>query len=260
MSFELTWLPEALLAANLKVATVPGWENRGRASMGTVRGVLCHHTAGPATGNMPTLRTLVEGRSNLAGPLAQLGLGRDGTFYVVAAGRCNHAGTGRWDGVGDGNANLIGVEAENSGTPRDPWPEVQLAAYAHGVAAILAHARLGAERCIGHKEWAPRRKTDPTFDMTAFRDRVRDILAGQAEPLRPIPAVEPDGAHPRPTLRRGSTGDAVSGLQRALGLGADGVFGAQTEAAVRSLQRQKHLVPDGIVGPITWQAAGVAAF
>src|SRR5262245_36671178 len=88
--FSLTWLPGVLKAAGLKVAVVDGWESRGRDEMGQVVGVICHHTAGPRLGNMPSLRTLIEGRPDLPGPLAQLGLGRDGTYYVVAAGRCNH--------------------------------------------------------------------------------------------------------------------------------------------------------------------------
>lgn len=46
------------------------------------------------------------------GPHAQLGLGRDGTFYIIAAGRCNHAGKGNWKGVTDGNGFFIGIEAE----------------------------------------------------------------------------------------------------------------------------------------------------
>jgi peptidoglycan hydrolase-like protein with peptidoglycan-binding domain len=60
---------------------------------------------------MPSLRVLIEGRSNLPGPLAQLGLGRDGTCYVIAAGRCNHAGAGLWQGVSTGNSSFIGTEA-----------------------------------------------------------------------------------------------------------------------------------------------------
>ena len=88
---KLTWLPDVLKAAGLKVATVPGWENRGR-DVGPIVGVLCHHTVGPKNGNMPSLNTLINGRPDLPGPLAQLGLGRDGTYFVIAAGRANHAG------------------------------------------------------------------------------------------------------------------------------------------------------------------------
>lgn len=262
MSFSLTWLPDVLLQAGLKVATDPGWENRGRREMGTVQGVLCHHTAGPKTGNMPTLRLLREGRSDLPGPLAQLGLGRDGTFYVVAAGLANHAGKGSFRGIVDGNTHLIGIEAENTGLAGDPWPDVQVAAYRHGVAALLKHIGASSDLCIGHKEWAPGRKTDPTFDMGAFRAGVQAVMSGAAPALAPIPPQEPQAAagqqQPRPTLRRGMVDTAADSwirqLQRACGVDADGWFGAATEAAVRALQRAAGLVPDGIVGPKTWAA------
>src|SRR4051794_40746709 len=88
VAFKLTWLPQTLIEAGLKVATVPGWGTRGSGDMGEVRGVICHHTVGRKTGNMPSLNTLVHGRPDLPGPLAQLGLGRDGTYYVIAAGKC----------------------------------------------------------------------------------------------------------------------------------------------------------------------------
>lgn len=60
-------------------------------------------------------------------------------------------------------------------------------------------------------------------------------------------------------MRRGSTGEAVRRAQRALfrtpdhGVVVDGVFGADTERAVRAFQ-QGILTVDGIVGPLTWRA------
>ncbi len=115
MAFSLTWLPAVLLDAGLRVAEQPGWQTRGRSDVGTVMGVMCHHTAGSRTGIMPSLGVLTDGRSDLPGPLSQLGLGRDGTFFVIAAGRANHAGAGNWQGITTGNASFIGIEAENSG-------------------------------------------------------------------------------------------------------------------------------------------------
>lgn len=255
MAFALTWLPRVLLDAGLRVAEQPGWQNRGRGEMGTVRGVICHHTAGPPDGNMPSLRTVTNGRRDLPGPLAQLCLGRDGTYFVVAAGRCNHAGRGNWQGFTAGNANFIGIEAENtgrtSGPNADPWPEVQMDAYRRGVAAVLKKIRANAIMGCGHKEYAlpQSRKPDPTFDMSDFRTKVAAIMAGTAPDPSVIPASDEDG---RPTLRRGSSGELVKDVQRKIGVTASGTFDAATEAAVRQFQRNRGLVPDGIVGPRTW--------
>jgi N-acetyl-anhydromuramyl-L-alanine amidase AmpD len=200
---------------------------------------------------MPSLDIVTRGRSDLPGPLAQLGLGRDGTFYVIAAGRANHAGPGNWKGITAGNSSFIGIEAENQGVAGDPWPAVQVDAYKRGVAAILKKLGADASMCCGHKDYAPNRKIDPSFDMNAFRADVAAIMSGTAAPAAPIAAKDSQN---RPTLRRGSSGDAVAGLQARLGLPADGIFGPRTEAGVRSFQRQHGLVPDGIVGPLSWRA------
>jgi len=265
MAFSLSWLPDVLKNAGLKVESVKGWEDRGRGDVGEILGVLCHHTAGPKTGNMPSLDIIVKGRSDLPGPLAQLGLGRDGTYFVIAAGRCSHAGKGNWKGITNGNTNLIGIEAENTGLPNDsPWPKVQMDAYHRGVAAILTHIGQGAEFCAGHKEYAlpPGRKSDPNFDMVPFREAVAAIMSGAAPAAELIPpaesapqaAVAPD----RPTIRLGATGDLVKQVQAKVGVTADGNFGPKTEDAVRAFQRDHGLVPDGVVGPGTWAALDAA--
>ena len=80
------------------------------------------------------------------------------------------------------------------------------------------------------------------------------------------------------TVQRGSHGDAVRGVQEEFqfrnlsgdpdkGLQVDGIFGPETEAAVRGFQHALHLdIPsvtvDGIVGPVTWQAlvSGMLSF
>lgn len=254
--YSASWLADVLRRAGLKVAETDGWKTRGRAEMGTVKGVICHHTAGPKGSNMPSLGVVTNGRSDLPGPLAQLCLGRDGTWYVVAAGRANHAGKGLWRGVDAGNSNMIGVEAENSGLADDqPWPEVQMEAYARGVAAILSHVGAGSEMCCGHKEYAlPHgRKIDPCFDMDAFRARVAGFMNG-APPRPPIPKVDAAG---RPTLRRGdrdSPGKTdVVELQRGIRTAIfDGRFGPTTEAVLREFQRKHGLTSDGVAGPSTW--------
>lgn len=211
----------------------------------------CHHTASKASGNYPSLATVRDGRADLRGPLSQLGVGRDGTFYTIASGLCYHAGRGSWQGLTAGNSQFIGIEAENDGVG-ELWPEVQMDAYARGCAAILGH--IGAEpiMCAGHKEFAlPKgRKIDPSFDMPAFRARIAAIRnGGIVRP--PIPKAD---AQKRPTLRRGAKGDDVAALQKALGLKVDALYGPATEAAVRAFQRTHGLVADGIFGPAGWAA------
>ena len=53
-------------------------------------------------------------------------------------------------------------------------------------------------------------------------------------------------------LRKGSRGDDVKRLQGLLGVAADGIFGNDTERAVKEFQRAKGLTADGIVGARTW--------
>jgi peptidoglycan hydrolase-like protein with peptidoglycan-binding domain len=74
-------------------------------------------------------------------------------------------------------------------------------------------------------------------------------------------------------VRRGSTGNAVRGVQEEFqfrnlsgdphqGVQVDGIFGPQTDAAVRGFQSALGIVVDGIVGPITWRAlvSGMLSF
>jgi peptidoglycan hydrolase-like protein with peptidoglycan-binding domain len=267
MPFSLTWLPEVLKNAGLKIALEDGWENRGRGDVGEIMGVICHHTAGPGPerGIMPSLNTLKFGRKasagqkGLPGPLAQLGLARDGTFFIIAAGRAIHAGAGKFKGVTTGNSSFIGIEAENTGKPTDsPWPDVQLDAYQRGVAAILKHLGRDATFCCGHREYAlpPHRKVDPSLNMNEFRVAVAAILNGTAPAPVMIPIAEPsnNGTPGRPTLRRGSQDPLVKTVQAKVKIDPDGKFGPRTEAAVRAFQRDHGLTPDGIVGPKTWSA------
>lgn len=81
-----------------------------------------------------------------------------------------------------------------------------------------------------------------------------------AQPAARAPLVTTLGLEPTVrgghSLRRGDSGAAVRELQTLLvrhghPVGVDGDFGPETEAAVRALQRQRGLDPDGVVGPIT---------
>jgi hypothetical protein len=59
-------------------------------------------------------------------------------------------------------------------------------------------------------------------------------------------------------LKFKSRGHEVKELQEFLGLAADGIFGKGTETAIKNWQFQNNLSVDGIVGPATWNAMGLA--
>lgn len=173
----LTGLADACRKSGLPVEEVDGWQTRGHGQFAGVTGIVCHHTATPATatGNYPSLRIVRDGRSDLPGPLSQLGLGRDGTVYVIAAGVAWHAGATLYPR--QDNWHTIGIEAEHDGL--SPWPDVQLSAYVRLVAALREHYGIPLSNIQGHKEVAYPlgRKIDPTFDMTDFRARVKRVGA-----------------------------------------------------------------------------------
>jgi LysM repeat protein len=82
-------------------------------------------------------------------------------------------------------------------------------------------------------------------------------VPGQA----PAPSAPAQGSGP--LVRKGSKGDPVRRMQERLKelghdpKGADGVFGPNTEAAVKAFQAAHGLATDGVVGPQTWGKLGI---
>lgn len=83
------------------------------------------------------------------------------------------------------------------------------------------------------------------------------------KPAPPYPELVPvstsSASSSRPTLRKGSRGEAVKAWQRAIGVDPDGNFGRGTEAATKAWQTAHGLTPDGVVGHDTWATAPAAA-
>jgi N-acetylmuramoyl-L-alanine amidase len=110
----------------------------------------------------------------------------------------------------------------------------------------------------GHCEVAA--KACPVFDYRKVLGL--DPKGRMFAPEAPVTDAEEDVPErdQMPTLRRGAVGPLVYTLQSDLNeiLGSklviDGDFGARTELAVKSYQRRRHLIADGIVGPLTWEA------
>ena len=53
-------------------------------------------------------------------------------------------------------------------------------------------------------------------------------------------------------IKLGSKGATVVEWQKIIGVNPDGDFGPNTEIATKKYQREHKLVPDGVVGPLTW--------
>jgi hypothetical protein len=199
-------LASILRGSRLAVTEIPGWRTHVRPGAWQPVGLIVHHTAGTNS-----LRTIVNGRPDLPGPLANLHVPKWGGVNVVSAGRCNHAGAGAalvleetrrdvaptgsalarglLDGPG-GNGYFYGIEAENRGDGEDPWPPEQLDTIARICAALCAHHGWRSNRVIGHTEWT-RRKIDPRgFSMVSMRARVAMLLLQRPAPV-PTPIPEP---------------------------------------------------------------------
>jgi cell wall-associated NlpC family hydrolase len=84
------------------------------------------------------------------------------------------------------------------------------------------------------------------------------LAATVAAPAGQMAAAQATTTASSSLLRMGSRGTAVAALQRALGIGADGVFGPQTRRAVKRYQRAHGLAVDGVVGPATARALGIS--
>lgn len=189
----LTQLVAVARRTGYPVVEVAGWKTRGRpGGMSDIRTIICHHTAnGGAPGNYPSLRVVRDGRPGLPGPLAQYGLGVDGTIYVIAAGKSNHAGVSRSNDYT--NSHAIGIEAEAVGVPgaEGDWSAPQMDSYARLCAALVDEFHLSVSDVRGHKETcAPvGRKSDPSFSMDPFRARV-GVANLKTSPTQEVPTVE----------------------------------------------------------------------
>lgn len=245
---RIDWAAQVLREASLTVVEEDEWTTRGRELSTAPLGVILHHDASAAGAVPERPTTIIHGRSDLAGPLAQFYLSREGVWHVVASGKANHAGSGYYNGIHGGNRSLLGIEAANDGTG-EPWPDEQMQAYVVGVAAILKKLGAPSLMAIGHKEWAPSRKIDPSFDMDELRARVR----GEMHELFP---AFPGVVQRRDTACRGTAPRWIRRqLARQIGEVTPGdTFDADTERAVRKFRKRWGMKEEGVVDAPTWLA------
>lgn len=211
----LSNLANVIRDAGLSVVEIDGWQNRGYLGrdLADVRAVFWHHTAANrnsfAANDAPSLNICTYGRSDVAGPLCQLVLGRSGTVYVTAAGLSNHAGAGSAPGIPTDAANYyaIGIEMESSGVAPFDWTQEQLDVVpVLGAALERAYLNDQAEDDrlqIGHKEWSSTGKIDPAGwpgDVDGLRASINAVLNGSLPAavvpqgiVAPAPAGRPEG-------------------------------------------------------------------
>lgn len=190
-------IERAVKRSGLEVVWVGDWESRGRGTMRGVQTVTLHHTATPRSfkrsTEYPTINVVKNGRSDLPGPLAQLGLGRTGVVFVFAAGISNHAGRSRSSSMT--NPYAIGIEAEGA---MEDWPKEQYEAYLKLVRALLDEFDLSESRALRHAETCspPGRKNDASFNGNTFRQRLKSTTTGGRPPV-------PKPTTPTPGPRKG---------------------------------------------------------
>jgi hypothetical protein len=111
--------------------------------------------------------------------------------------------------------------------------------------------------------------TQTTRDITAY-DIDDDSVCPAASRALPLMFADASTAHPMLRAVRtqalvryagmrltvGARGPAVVAAQRALHIGADGVFGKQTAASVRTFQSRQRLGLTGVIDVRTWNALG----
>ena len=116
--------------------------------------------------------------------------------------------------------------------------------------------------CEGLSQWGSQNLALQGYDT----DEILESYYGDYEIVRNAPLQGITSSYPGTPLRRGTTGPSVVTIQVELNRisqnypaipkvsQVDGIFGAQTEAAVRKFQEVFGLTADGIVGPATWYA------
>lgn len=205
-------LLSALAALDVRVHEHDGWRARRHGAL-SAHVVMVHDSV---TGSMSDERAAAfcaAGRRDLAGPLYECLVGRDGVAHLVAHGVTWHAGRGNAarlaqarrgqmpldrelgrpgpDDTSGGNQISHGVALVTYGA--GPYSPEQVEAGHRVVAAYCKaegwRAADGAGSVIGHGEYSAR-KIDPELNMGVLRARVHALMVGSSESWHVVAAGE----------------------------------------------------------------------
>jgi hypothetical protein len=173
---QLTWNQLVAVArrVGVKVIEAPSSHRGKLGNMGSVVGVVCHHTGtantySPAT-DYPDFNVVKEGRAGLVNSLSAYGVGRRDAIYVFSEYLSWHAGVWNWQGITDGNGHFLGIECAGVGD----YTDFQRQVYPRLVAAILLEIRAPRSMAPRHLDGAmPRgRKSDAAnFDGNFYQGK-----------------------------------------------------------------------------------------
>jgi N-acetylmuramoyl-L-alanine amidase len=103
---------------------------------------------------------------------------------------------------------------------------------------------------VTHKP-CPKPFIDDSSKFEDFKKQVGLILNPPKPEVKPVAKPKPP-VYPGKLIRKGDKGELVKQVQMALKVSVDGIFGAKTEVAVNTFQKENKLSVDGIVGKNTW--------
>jgi N-acetylmuramoyl-L-alanine amidase len=103
---------------------------------------------------------------------------------------------------------------------------------------------------VTHKP-CPKPFIDDFKKFEDFKKQVGLILNPPKPEVKPVAKPKPP-VYPGKLIRKGDKGELVKQVQMALKVSVDGIFGAKTEVAVNTFQKENKLSVDGIVGKNTW--------
>lgn len=150
------------------------------------------------------------------------------------------------------NISRLADELFNDYLRRPGFVEPLAAKFCNGTTAV----------CEGLSQWGSENLSQQGLNSV----EILQTYYGNVETVVNAPIAGITSSYPGTPLRRGTSGPSVVVIQTELNRisqnypaipkipSIDGIFGAQTEAAVRKFQEVFNLSVDGIVGPATWYA------